>query len=94
MNKKDSVNNKDSKEEALFSGPGIAAGPDIESESHFFTYFMLLSLVAIVAYLVFHNKQKVRIHCHLFITDVFNLFHSLVDFGSNFGRKEKSGKQT
>jgi len=59
VNKKDSINNKDSKEEALFSGPGIAAGPDIESESHFFTYFMLLSLVAIVAYLVFHNKQKI-----------------------------------
>ena len=31
-----------------------------EDQSRFFTYFSLLLVVSIVAYLVFHNKQKVR----------------------------------
>ena len=31
-----------------------------EAQSRFFTYFSLLFVVSIVAYLVFHNKQKVR----------------------------------
>ena len=44
--------------EPSFSG-SIGSGPDIEDESHFFSYFMLLSVVAIIAYMVFHNKQKV-----------------------------------
>lgn len=39
----------------------ISNEPDIEAESHFLSYFLLLSIVAIVAYLVFHNKQKVPI---------------------------------
>jgi hypothetical protein len=30
-----------------------------EETSGFFPYFMLLSIVCITAYLVFHNKQKV-----------------------------------
>lgn len=30
-----------------------------DSSSSFFSYFILLSIVAIVAYLVFHNKQKI-----------------------------------
>ena len=30
------------------------------SQSHFFAYFIVLSIVTIVAYLVFHNKKKVR----------------------------------
>jgi len=30
-----------------------------DSRSSFFSYFILLSIVAIVAYLVFHNKQKI-----------------------------------
>merc|ERR1712098_263066 len=60
--KQEIANKKDSQKESQspnFEGPGFSHGPDIESESHFFTYFMLLSLVAIVAYLVFHNKQKI-----------------------------------
>lgn len=60
--KQEIANKKDSQKDSqsvTFEGPGIGHGPDIESESHFFTYFMLLSLVAIVAYLVFHNKQKI-----------------------------------
>ena len=39
----------------------IKAGNDIEDESHFFSYFMMLSVVAIVAYLVFHNKRQVSL---------------------------------
>ena len=38
----------------------IGSGPDIEAESSFFSYFVLLSVVCIIAYLVFHNKQKVK----------------------------------
>ena len=34
-------------------------GPEIDEQSSFFGYFILLSIVAIIAYLVFHNKQKV-----------------------------------
>jgi hypothetical protein len=34
-----------------------------EETSGFFPYFMLLSIVCITAYLVFHNKQKVRATC-------------------------------
>merc|ERR1719319_1655801 len=33
--------------------------PEDDSRSSFFSYFILLSIVAIVAYLVFHNKQKI-----------------------------------
>jgi len=33
--------------------------PVDDSSSSFFSYFILLSIVAIVAYLVFHNKQKI-----------------------------------
>merc|ERR1719495_1379935 len=60
--KQEIANKKDSQKDSQspnFEGPGFSNGPDIESESHFFTYCMLLSLVAIVAYLVFHNKQKI-----------------------------------
>jgi len=35
------------------------AGPEIDEQSSFFGYFILLSIVAIIAYLVFHNKQKI-----------------------------------
>ena len=45
-------------EEKPFQG-SIGTGSDMVEESNFFSYFMLLSVVAIVAYLVFHNKQKV-----------------------------------
>ena len=44
-------------------------GPEIDEHSSFFGYFILLSIVAIIAYLVFHNKQKVsqkRIKHYLF----------------------------
>jgi len=34
-------------------------GPEIDEQSSFFGYFILLSIVAIIAYLVFHNKQKI-----------------------------------
>ena len=34
-------------------------GPEMDEHSSFFGYFILLSIVAIIAYLVFHNKQKV-----------------------------------
>jgi len=34
-------------------------GPEIDEHSSFFGYFILLSIVAIIAYLVFHNKQKI-----------------------------------
>merc|ERR1712013_409422 len=33
--------------------------PEIDEHSSFFGYFILLSIVAIIAYLVFHNKQKI-----------------------------------
>jgi len=33
--------------------------PEIDEKSSFFGYFILLSIVAIIAYLVFHNKQKI-----------------------------------
>ncbi len=36
-----------------------AGGGDEGETSRFFPYFMLLSMVCILAYLVFHNKQKV-----------------------------------
>jgi len=34
-------------------------GTEMEEPSSFFGYFILLSIVAIIAYLVFHNKQKI-----------------------------------
>merc|ERR1712123_345249 len=34
-------------------------GPEIDEQSSFFGYFILISIVAIIAYLVFHNKQKI-----------------------------------
>jgi len=34
-------------------------GPEMDEHSSFFGYFILLSIVAIIAYLVFHNKQKI-----------------------------------
>ena len=37
----------------------MKSGPQIDEQSSFFGYFILLSIVAIIAYLVFHNKQKV-----------------------------------
>jgi len=37
----------------------MKAGPEIDEQSSFFGYFILLSIVAIIAYLVFHNKQKI-----------------------------------
>ena len=32
---------------------------DIEAQSSFFSYFVLMALVCIIMYLMFHNKQKV-----------------------------------
>jgi len=56
------VTQKDKTEEALpnsnFQG-SIKVGSENEEESSFFSYFMMLSVVSIVAYLVFHNKQKI-----------------------------------
>ena len=56
------VTQKDKIEEALpnsnFQG-SIKVGSENEEQSSFFSYFMMLSVVSIVAYLVFHNKQKV-----------------------------------
>jgi len=50
-------------EDALFKGPAVEdtmeKGVFSNDESNFFSYFMLLSLVCILAYLVFHNKQKI-----------------------------------
>jgi len=37
----------------------MKTGPEIDEQSSFFGYFILLSIVAIIAYLVFHNKQKI-----------------------------------
>jgi len=37
----------------------MKGGPEIDEQSSFFGYFILLSIVAIIAYLVFHNKQKI-----------------------------------
>eukprot|EP00092_Neocalanus_flemingeri_P016814 GFUD01018188.1.p1 GENE.GFUD01018188.1~~GFUD01018188.1.p1 ORF type:complete len:624 (-),score=173.41 GFUD01018188.1:87-1958(-) len=37
----------------------MTTGPEIDDRSSFFGYFILLSIVAIIAYLVFHNKQKI-----------------------------------
>jgi len=37
----------------------MKSGPQIDEQSSFFGYFILLSIVAIIAYLVFHNKQKI-----------------------------------
>ena len=37
----------------------MKTGPEIDEQSSFFGYFILLSIVAIIGYLVFHNKQKV-----------------------------------
>ena len=39
----------------------MKSGPEMDEHSSFFGYFILLSIVAIIAYLVFHNKQKVRL---------------------------------
>jgi len=56
------VTQKDKIEEALpnsnFQG-SIKVGSENEEQSSFFSYFMMLSVVSIVAYLVFHNKQKI-----------------------------------
>ena len=38
----------------------MKTGPEMDERSSFFGYFILLSIVAIIAYLVFHNKQKVK----------------------------------
>lgn len=58
----ETVTQKDKSEEALpssnFQG-SIKMESEIGEESSFFSYFMMLSVVSIVAYLVFHNKQKV-----------------------------------
>ena len=58
----ETVTQKDKSEEALpssnFQG-SIKMESEIGKESSFFSYFMMLSVVSIVAYLVFHNKQKV-----------------------------------
>jgi len=38
----------------------VLPGPDAApATSNFFSYFILLSIVTIVAYLVFHNKKKI-----------------------------------
>jgi len=37
----------------------MKSGPEMDEHSSFFGYFILLSIVAIIAYLVFHNKQKI-----------------------------------
>jgi len=37
----------------------MKTGPEVDERSSFFGYFILLSIVAIIAYLVFHNKQKI-----------------------------------
>jgi len=37
----------------------LSPGPEINEQSSFFGYFILFSIVAIIAYLVFHNKQKI-----------------------------------
>ena len=56
------IDNKPVKEKEVSESDhfqGSISGPDVDAESGFFSYFMLLSVVAIIAYLVFHNKQKV-----------------------------------
>ena len=37
----------------------MSVGVFTEDKSNFMVYFFLLSIVSILAYLVFHNKQKV-----------------------------------
>ena len=54
----DSPDDTDAESETSYSGR-ISSGPSAEAQSNFFSYFILLSIVAILAYLVFHNKQKV-----------------------------------
>lgn len=39
--------------------------PEMEGDSYFFTYFMLLCIIFIVGYVCYHNKQKV-IFLHIF----------------------------
>ena len=59
LQKQEKQPQKQEKEREFYGS--ISNEPDIEAESHFLSYFLLLSIVAIVAYLVFHNKQKVPI---------------------------------
>ena len=56
------VTQNEETEEALSSSNfqgSIKMESEIGEESSFFSYFMMLSVVSIVGYLVFHNKQKV-----------------------------------
>jgi hypothetical protein len=43
--------------------PGHAVADADDDQSSFFSYFVLLCIVALILYLVFHNKQKVRDIC-------------------------------
>ena len=35
-------------------------GAGLDSQANYFSYFVVLAILCIVCYLVFHNKQKVR----------------------------------
>ena len=48
-----------SDQQQQISSGAISEDSNSEAQSNFFSYFILLSIVAILAYLVFHNKQKV-----------------------------------
>ena len=50
---------KVSAQQKQISSGVISEDSNSEAQSNFFSYFILLSIVAILAYLVFHNKQKV-----------------------------------
>ena len=37
----------------------VDSDPEIESSGHFMAYFILFSVVIVIAYLVYHNRKKV-----------------------------------
>ena len=45
----------------LISEDTMTSGVYVEDNSSFMAYFLLTAIVCIIAYLVFHNKQKVWI---------------------------------
>lgn len=53
-----------------------------DEESHFFTYFTVVSLISVAAYIGYHNKQKVNDYFVYFLLESF-VYSRLVNFDIN-----------
>ena len=83
---------KDELPNTSFQG-SIKVPSEGEGESNFFSYFMMLSLFAIVAYLVFHNKRQVGFtNYRLLERNIPHPYLYFLDHGISSGGSEAAGR--